>query len=107
MPTTRCITSVSTVVFDKVGIAAVVEACGEAAGQAEHLVGGAEQQRAGIRGDAPAVEAATTARPSTGAKSNSVGLQLCRHRGRPLLSDKSLLQKNFRRIESPDAPHSV
>ena len=43
-------------VFDEGGVAAVLEAGGEFAGQAEHLVGGAKQQRTGIGGDGAAVE---------------------------------------------------
>ena len=43
-------------VLDQVGITVVLEAGGEAAGQDEHLVGGARQQRTGVRGDGAAVE---------------------------------------------------
>ena len=50
---------------------------------------------------APPSNAATTARPSTGANSNSIRATLCRHRGTPLLQQKSLSQKNFRRFGAP------
>ena len=43
-------------VFDKFGVAAIGEAGGQTPGQADDPVGRAEQQRAGIRGDAPAIE---------------------------------------------------
>ena len=50
----------------------------------------------------PSTEA-TTARYSTGAKSNNVGIHSVGVRGTPLLSGKALLQKNFAHSE-PRAP---
>ena len=49
MPTTRCVTSVCDAVLDEGRIARVLEAGGEAPGQTDHPVGGAQQQRAGVR----------------------------------------------------------
>ena len=56
------------------GVAAVLEARANATRQPDHLIGGAEQQGAGIAGDAPPSNDATTARPSTGANPNRSGL---------------------------------
>jgi hypothetical protein len=49
----------------------------------------------------PPSNAAITWRPAIGANSNSVGLHSGQHRGTPLLRQKPLLQKNFRRFRAP------
>src|SRR6185295_822814 len=83
------------------------EACGQTPGQSDHPVRGAEQQRAGIRGDAPTVKRRHHGAAFHPCKIKQLEVTLCRHRGRPLLSDKTLLQRNFRRTEAPMHSPSV
>ena len=67
-------TSVATSCSISPGIAPIREAGGEPLDQPDRPVGRAQQQRAGIRGDRPAVERRHHRRPSTGAKSNRSAL---------------------------------
>lgn len=61
----------------------------------------AKQQRAGIRGDRPAIEPGD--RNAAGNLSNSDPLRatLCRRRSAPLLREILLLQNNYRRFRAP------
>ena len=90
-------------VLDQSGIAAVGEAGGEALDQPDRPVGRAQQQRAGIRVIAPPSNAATTARPSTGANSNSSGYTLSAS-GTSSASPQGFVAEELSPIQSPDAP---
>jgi hypothetical protein len=76
-------------------VASVAEAAGEALDQPDGAVGGTEQQRAGIRGDRPAVEAGHHGAARDRCKLEQRRVTLCRHRGPPLRRRKALSQKNF------------
>ena len=79
----------------------ILEAGGETAGQAENPVGGTQQKRTCVRRHGAAVEDSNHGAAFDGCKSQQVCATLCRHRGSPLLSDKALLQKNFRLFRAP------
>jgi hypothetical protein len=89
------------VVLDKGWITVILEARGQAARQADHRVGGAQQQRAGFAGDPSAIERGHHRTAFHTWKLEPRRVTLCRHRGAPLLSDKPLSQKNFRSIRAP------
>jgi hypothetical protein len=72
-------------VFDQVGIAMILEAAGKPAGQAEHLVGGAKQQGAGVGGDGTAVEIGHHFVALDGCKVEQGWDTVRGHRGAPLL----------------------
>ena len=61
-------------VLDQARVTGIAEAAGQPPRQANDPGGGAEQQRPGIRGEPTTSQAATTAPPSTRAKSNRVAL---------------------------------
>jgi hypothetical protein len=88
-------------VFDKGRVAMVLKARSQPPGQADHLVGGAQQQRTSITGDVSAVEGRHHRAAFQAWKVKPRRVTLCRHRGTPLLSDKALSQKNFRSIRAP------
>ncbi len=58
-------------------------------------------QRAGIRGDRPAVEPGGHDTAGNLSKFELLRATLCRHRGTPLLREIPFLQKNFRRSRAP------
>ena len=89
------------IVLDKGRIAMILKAGGQPPGQADHPVGGAQQQRASFGGDPPAVERSHHRTAFHAWKFKQRRVTLCRHRGTPLLSDKALSQKNFRSIRAP------
>jgi hypothetical protein len=82
-------------------VAAVLEACRQASGQAEHLVGGAQQQRAGVAGELAAVEGGDHRAATNACKFQLLRVTLCGHRAILCLRVNSLLQKNFRSIRRP------
>ncbi len=87
-------------VLDERRMACIGEAAGQPAGQTDHPVGGA-QQRAGIQRDPASVEGRRTARPSTRANSNNVGLHSV-GTGMLLCSAIRLCcRKSFRRFGRP------
>jgi hypothetical protein len=88
-------------VLDVGRVAAVLEAGGQPAGQAKHPVGGPQQQGAGVGRHRPAGKRRHHRTACDGCKCKPLRVTLCRHRGPPLLSDKALLQKNFRRFRAP------
>ena len=88
-------------VFRVGGVAIVFEAGGQPAGQAEHMIGGAQEQGAGIAANRSAVERRGDGAAFDTCKVEPVRVTLCRHRGIPLLCGKSLSQKNFRRFRAP------
>jgi hypothetical protein len=88
-------------VFDQVRLAGIAEARRETLDQTDGAVGGAEQQRTGVRGDPPAVERGHHGTALHACKLEQRRATLCRHRGAPLLSVKPLSQKNFRRFGGP------
>jgi hypothetical protein len=79
----------------------VPEASREALDQADGPVRGPEQQRAGIRGDRPAVKAGDHGAALNGCKLEQRRATLRLHRGPPLRRGKALSQKNFRRFRAP------
>jgi hypothetical protein len=88
-------------VLDPLRVAGIAEAGGEAPDQADRPIGGAEQQRAGIGGDRPAVEAGDHRAARDRCKLEQRRATLRRHRGPPLRRRKALSQKNFRRLRAP------
>jgi hypothetical protein len=88
-------------VLDPLGGAPIVEAGGEPLDEPDRPVGGAQEQRPGIRGHGATVERRHHATTFHGSKIELVGATLCRHRGAPLLPLKSLLQNDFRRFRAP------
>ncbi len=91
--------------LDKGGIAAAVEAGGEAARQAGHAIGRAQQQRTGVGGDAAAVERRNDRTASTGAKSKRFGLHSLGIGGLPC-STARLCRRGTFADSDPDAPES-
>jgi hypothetical protein len=89
------------IVRDALRGARIAKARCEAPHQADGPVRGPEQQRAGIGGDRPAVEAGHHTPGLDGCKLEQRRATLCRHRGPPLHRRKALLQKNFRRFRAP------
>jgi hypothetical protein len=81
--------------------ASVAEAGGEAPDQPDGAVGGAEQQRAGVRGDRPAVEAGDHGAALDRCKLKQGWVMLCPHRRFPLRRRKALSQRNLRRFRAP------
>jgi hypothetical protein len=79
----------------------ITEAGGEAPHQADGAVGGAEQQRTGIRSDRPAVEPGHHPPGLDRCELKQPWATLRRHRGPPLRRRKALSQKNFRRLRAP------
>ena len=88
-------------VLDPLRVAGVGEAGGEAPDQADGAVRGPEQQRAGIRGDRPTVEAGDHVAALDGCKLEPRRATLRPHRGPPPHRRKALSQKNFRRSGAP------
>ncbi len=89
------------VMLDQHRIACVLEAGGQAAGQADPSVGSAEQQGARIRRDPTTIKRRHHRAAIHACKRKQRRATLCRHRGCPLLRRKALSQKNFRRIRAP------
>ena len=79
----------------------VREAAGEPVHQTDRPVGGAEQQRPRLRGNRAAVKTGNHLAPFDAGKTEQVRGTLCPHRGTPLLSNNSLLQKNYYRSRAP------
>jgi hypothetical protein len=79
----------------------VGETGGQPVRQADYPVRRAEQQRTRIRGDPPAVERCHHGAAFHPCKLEQRRATLCRHRDPPLLSAKTLSQKNFRRFRGP------
>ena len=83
------------------GIAPVREAGSEALDQPDRPVGGAQEQRARIRADRPAVEIGHQLAAIEPCKQHRFRVTLRLHRGRSCSLDKSLLQKHFPTIRPP------
>jgi hypothetical protein len=93
-------------VRDKLWPAAIPEAAGKGVDRLDRLIGGAQQQRAGIRADHPAIERAHNERPCTVPKSN----ESCLHSvaiGERLRRAKPLHHNKLSLIRSPDGSDSV
>ena len=82
-------------VLDPIGIALVRECSCEALDQADRLVGGAEQQRATVRRDLPAVERGHDRAPLDASEIERIRSTVCRHRAIYPSRLKSLSQNNF------------
>jgi hypothetical protein len=83
------------------GIAAVLEAGCQSAGQSKHPLRRSEQQYTSVTGDGPAIKRRNGRASFSTCKLKSLRVTPCRHRGLPLLRGKPLLQKNFRRFRAP------
>src|SRR4051794_29793711 len=82
MPTTRCITRVSTWCSTSPAVRVCIgEAGGEPLGQPNGAIGLAQQQRAGIRGDRAAIEARHHSAAFDGWKIEQCEVTLCWHWG--------------------------
>ena len=104
MPNTRWPTMVAICVLHPVLDATILEASGEPLDQSDRLVGSAEEQRAGVRGNRTAVERRYHPASLDHSKVELRRATLRRHRGTPLHRAKALSQKTYRRFQSPDAP---
>ena len=93
-------------VLDLIRRAVIDETGREPPDQADRPIGGAQEQRAGVGGDRPAIESGHHGTALDACKVEPIRATVCRHRGTPLLGPKALLQKNFLLIPSPDAPTS-
>src|SRR3954451_14752211 len=82
-------------------VTAVLEAGRQATGQAQHPIRGPQQQRTGVAGDGATIKGRNNRAAFSRCKRKQVRVTLCRHRGLPLLRDKALSQKNFRRFRAP------
>jgi len=76
------------------------EAASKSFGQPDRPIRLAQQQRAGVRGDRPAIKGRHYLASFDGCKFEQRRVTLCRHRGIPPLRQKALLQKNFRRFRA-------
>src|SRR6476659_713046 len=83
------------------GMAAVLEAGSQAAGQAQYPVRGSQQQSTSVAGDGTTIKGRNNRASFSRCKRKQVRVALRRHRGFPLLRDKTLSQKNFRRFKAP------
>ena len=79
----------------------VAEVPGKAFGQPDRPIGRTEQQRTSIRGDRPAVKPGDHDTPRSLSKFKLLRATLCRHQGIPTNRKRSLLQKHFRKFETP------
>ncbi len=82
--------------LDQIRTPCVIKAGGKPIRQLHRVVGRAQQQRAGVRRDRPAVKAGDNLTPFNGCKSKQICATLCRHRGAPRITRKSLRHNNFR-----------
>jgi hypothetical protein len=87
--------------LDPVRAAGVAEARREPPDQADGPICRPEQQRAGIRGDRPTVEAGDHGAALDRGELEQRRATLRRHRGPPLRRGKALSQKDFRRLRAP------
>jgi hypothetical protein len=94
-------------VLNQFGHAPIGKAGAKALGEPDRAIGRAQKQRARIRRDDPAIKASDHLAPFDGCKIEQSGATLCRHREAPLLSGKSLSQKNFHRFGVPMHLHAV
>ncbi len=74
----------------------LAEAAGDALGQPDLAVGGADQQHAAVLGDPAAVEGAHMPAPGRGSEIEGIGATVCRHRGCSCDQRKSLMHNHFR-----------
>jgi hypothetical protein len=82
-------------------IAAILEAARQPRHQPDRFVGLAQQQRARVRADLPAIEGAHNLAALDSSEIERILATLCRHRGEPRARVKSLLHNNFRRVAAP------
>ena len=85
-------------VLNQLGGACIGEAGGKSLGQPDRLVGLAEQQSAGVRGDCAAVERGHHVAAFDGWKFEQGGGTLCRHWGFLWIREKPWLQHDSLRI---------
>ena len=87
--------------LDAGGIAFVSEALREPVHQPDHPIRRAQQQRAGIRRDPPAIEPGHHRPARHRCKAEPIRATLCGHRGTPLVQHKSLQHNNFASLRAP------
>jgi hypothetical protein len=88
-------------VLDQIRRAAVGEAPCQTPHQPDRPIGGAQQQRPGVRGHLPTVERSHHLAAFDHFISEQIAATLCRHRGTPLRRVKPLSQKIYRRFRAP------
>ena len=88
-------------VLDLIRRAVIDETGREPPDQADRPIGGAQEQRAGVGGDRPAIESGHHGTALDACKVEPIRATVCRHRGTPLLAPKALSQKNFRSFRAP------
>jgi hypothetical protein len=82
-------------------VAPIAEAGRKTLHQTDRPIGGAQQQGTRIRGDCSTIKCGHHRAALDRSKRELAWATLCRHRGAPLISVKSLLQKNYRRFRAP------
>ncbi len=82
--------------FDQLLAPCVVKAGGKPLRQFDRMIRRPQKQRAGIRGDRPAVERRHNFASFNRCKSEQICATLCRHRGAPRIARKLLLHNHFR-----------
>jgi hypothetical protein len=87
--------------LDIAGVAPIVEAVGETTHQPEAPVDLSQQQRAGVRGDVPAVETGHHRASLDRFKLEQLRCTLCLHRGAPWIVEISLLHNDSLRFSAP------
>ena len=88
-------------VLDLIRRAVIDETGREPPDQADRPIGGAQEQRAGVGGNHPAIKSGHHRTALDACKLEPIRATVCRHRGTPLLGPKTLLQKNFRSFRAP------
>ena len=88
-------------VLDQLGHALVGETAGKPLDQPDRPVGGAEQQRAGIRSHRAAVKRGHYRAPCDRYKAKQIRATLCLHRDSPCSCDKPFSQHDFLRSRAP------
>src|SRR6516164_7114536 len=103
MPTTRCSTIVLTSCSTQFRHARVNETPSEPFSEPDHPIRLAQQQRAGIRRDRPAIKRCYHPTPIHRCKFEQCRATLCRHWGAPLLQQKAFVTEELSPIQSPSA----
>jgi hypothetical protein len=88
-------------VLDQILAPLIVKACCKPLHHPDRPIRAAQQQCPGIRRDRPAVEPRHHLAAFNGCKFKQISATLCRHRGAPRITEKSLQHNDFRRFAAP------